>query len=295
MARDGSLMLDGVGAMTDQLLADGVSGFYVCGSTGEGVSLSSAERKSVAAAFVRAAAGRGPVVVQVGHNSLTEACDLAQHSQEIGASAVSAAAPSYFKVNSTAMLVECMGKIAGAAPDLPFYYYHIPLFTGVDVDLLEFLRRAGEAIPNFAGVKYTTPRIDEFQACCEAEGGRYEMLWGTDEMLLPAWSMGVRGSVGSTYNLATPLYLRLLEAAESGDLAEAKRLQLLSILMIQTIGKYPFHSAMKVVMGSIGMECGSCRLPQAQLSVQEGKSLLRELEGIGFYDWARTPFNPAGT
>ncbi|MDE0904750.1 MAG: dihydrodipicolinate synthase family protein [Planctomycetota bacterium] len=294
MAADGSLLLDGIEAMTEQLLGEGVAGFYVCGSTGEGVSLSTSERKAVTAAFVRASAGRGPVVVQVGHNSLAEACDLARHAQEVGATAVSAAATSYFKVDSTAMLVQCMGQIAGAAPDLPFYYYHIPLFTGVDVDLLEFLGRAGETIPNFAGVKYTTPRIDEFQACCELEKGRYEMLWGTDEMLLPAWSMGIHGAVGSTYNLAAPLYRRLIQAAEAGDLAEAKRLQMLSIDMIRTIGQFPFHPAMKRVMGSIGIECGPCRLPQRQLTDQESKKLLGDLERMGFYDWARSPVTQPG-
>lgn len=295
MAEDGSLMLDGVAAMTDQLLGEGVAGFYVCGSTGEGVSLSSSERKSVAGAFVEAVAGRGPVVVQVGHNSLVEACDLARHAQQVGASAVSAAAPSYFKINSTSMLLACMGQIAGAAPKLPFYYYHIPLFTGVDVDLVEFLRCAGESIPNFAGVKYTTPRLDEFKACCDLEGGRYEMLWGTDEMLLPAWSMGFHGAVGSTYNIAAPLYCRLLQAAEQGDLHEAQRLQMLSIQMIRTISKYPFHPAMKHVMRSIGIECGACRMPQAQLSDQQAQALLRELEQIGFYGWARGPLTQAGS
>ena len=89
-APDCSLALEDVPPLVERLLADGVGGLYVCGSTGEGVSLSTAERKQVAEAFVAAAAGRVPVVVQVGHNSLAEACDLAAHAQAVGADASSA-------------------------------------------------------------------------------------------------------------------------------------------------------------------------------------------------------------
>ena len=69
-------------------LSDGIDGFYVCGSTGEGPSLTVDERKAVARAYIDAAAGRVPVVVQVGHNSVVEAAELARHAQDAGADVV---------------------------------------------------------------------------------------------------------------------------------------------------------------------------------------------------------------
>ena len=291
----GDVKLDTIDELAERARADGLAGVFPCGTTGEFPSLTLEERKSVAERWAKVSGDELPVIVHVGSTCLRDSQALASHAQKVGANAIGAIGPYFFRPQTAGSLVDYIAEIAGAAPDLPFYYYHIPLFTGVDVDLVEFLRCAGESIPNFAGVKYTTPRIDEFKACCDLEGGRYEMLWGTDEMLLPAWSMGIHGAVGSTYNIAAPLYRRLLQAAEQGDLHEAQRLQMLSIEMIRTIGKYPFHPAMKHVMRSIGIECGACRMPQPQLSEQEAEALLRELEQIGFYGWAREPLTQTGS
>jgi N-acetylneuraminate lyase len=66
-----------VGPMVEHLLGSGINGFYVCGSTGEGMSLSSDERRAVTEAYVESTDRRVPVIVQVGHNSLAEARQLA--------------------------------------------------------------------------------------------------------------------------------------------------------------------------------------------------------------------------
>src|SRR4051812_41480967 len=134
---DGSLDLDRVGPLVEQLLGDGVDGIYAVGSTGEGVSLTTPERQQVASAYVSAAAGRCPVVVQVGHNSLAEARGLAAHAQRIGATAISATPPTYFRPDTLSVLVDCLAEITAGAPDLPFYYYHIPSKTGVTFDMVE--------------------------------------------------------------------------------------------------------------------------------------------------------------
>jgi len=274
--------------MVDRLLDEGVAGLYVCGSTGEGMSLTGGERREVAEAFTQAAAGRVPVIIQVGHNSVAEAAELAAHAQRIGADVVSATAPSYFKVSSVELLVDCMAEVAAGAPELPFYYYHIPSLTGAALDMTAFLRLAGRRIENLAGMKYTCPTLHEYHACLALDDGHYDVLWGCDEMLLPAWVMGARGAVGSTYNIAAPLYRRIIEAFDAGELEEARRLQGLSVQMVRTIARWPFHPAMKAIMKMLGQECGPCRLPQPRLSVGQIEELGKSLEQIGFFDWART-------
>ena len=112
MRPNGDVDLDQIPAITDQLINEGVSGLYVCGSTGEGPSLTREERMAVAEAYVRAAAGRVPVLVQVGHNSIREAQLLAEHAQTIGADAISAVPPSYFSVASLDNLLRHPGRAA---------------------------------------------------------------------------------------------------------------------------------------------------------------------------------------
>jgi N-acetylneuraminate lyase len=282
---DGELDLSQVPKVVDKLLAEQVDGFYVCGSTGEGMSLSSDERRSVTEAFVTATAGRVPVIVQVGHNSLAEARALAAHAQQCGADVVSATCPSYFKIDRVPMLVECMAELAAAAPELPFYYYHIPALTSTPLDMVEFLYAGGSRIPNLAGLKYTTPTLHEYLACREIEDGRFDILWGVDEMLLAALATGARGAVGSTYNIAAPLYRRIINAFDAGNLEEARQLQLRSVRMIRTMAQFPFHSAMKEVLRMLGLDVGPCRLPQPPLSPADVDSLRAQLEAIGFFDW----------
>ncbi len=277
----GDLNLNAIGPMVEGLLQSGINGLYVCGSTGEGMSLTSEERRKVAEAYLEATAGRVPVIVQVGHNSVREARQLASHAQEIGANMISATCPSYFKVSHVAALVDCMAELACGAPDLPFYYYHIPALTGSTIEMGEFLRRGGDQIPNLAGLKYTDTKLFEFQHCLELEGGRFDLVWGCDEMLLGALATGARAGIGSTFNIAAPLYLRIIDAFNAGDLEQARKGQSRSIEMIRTIGRYPFHPAMKAILEMRGFSVGGCRLPQGRLSESDADSLRTELEAIG--------------
>lgn len=281
----GSLDSAAIKPMIDRLIESGVTGLYVCGSTGEGMSLTCDERKTVVDSSVRAAAGRVPVIVQVGHNSITDACDLASHAVQIGADVVSATCPSYFKVEDTGTLLKCMGQIANSAAQLPFYYYHIPALTGSQIDVVDFLERGGECIPNLAGLKYTNTLIHEFQACQNTNSRNFDVVWGCDEMLLAAFASGATAAIGSTYNIAAPLYCRIIEAIEAGDWNSARELQYHSVAMVNVMKSFPFHGALKAIMGMLGMPVGSCRLPLNELTAEQSGSLRKGLSDIGFFDW----------
>ncbi|MEP3481339.1 MAG: dihydrodipicolinate synthase family protein [Fuerstiella sp.] len=285
--QNGDLNLEVVPKMVDHLLSQGVSGLYVCGSTGEGMSLSSDERRLVAEAYVKATDRRVPVIVQVGHNSLTEAKQLAEHAQRIGADMFSATCPSYFKVSDVATLVDCMAQLASGAPDLPFYYYHIPALTGSTIDVVEFLKRAGDRIPNLTGLKYTDTKLHEFQECLELDEGRLDVVWGCDEMFVGALATGARGAIGSTFNIIAPLYRRIMTAFADSDFVKARRLQSQSINMIRALSHFPFHPAMKAVLGMQGFHVGGCRLPQGHLSAADVNTLRNDLESIGFFEWSQ--------
>jgi len=280
-AEDGSLALSKVGPMVEHLIEAGNQGLYVCGSTGEGVSLTTHERCEVAEAYVQAAAGRVPVFVQVGHNSVEEAKLLAAHAQQIGADAVSATCPSYFKASDEKTLLKTIRSIASAASSLPFYYYHIPVLTGSSIDIVSFMQAAGDAIPNLFGLKYTDTKLHEFQQCLEIGDGRYDVVWGTDEMMLGAIATGANAGIGSTYNVIAPTYLKMLEAFNAHRMEEAQALQMEAIRLIRILGRYPFHSAMKELLNLLGHDLGTCRLPQRSLTSDETEQLRGELQTVG--------------
>jgi N-acetylneuraminate lyase len=129
--------------------------------------------------------------------------------------------------------------------------------------------------------------VHEYQACLNFDHGRYTVFFGCDEMLLSGLSVGARGAVGSSYNFAAPLYTALMEAFQRGDHEEARRLQGLSVQMTRLFYRYRGQPAFKATMGLLGLDCGPNRLPLETLSQKEILSMKRDLEGIGFFDWAR--------
>jgi N-acetylneuraminate lyase len=289
LCSDGSVNLAQVRPLVDHLVRNQVNGLFVCGSTGEGPLLTSDERRATAAAFIEAAQGRLPVIVHVGHSSPAEARKLAEHAQNAGADAIAAVPPWYFKPESIDQLVGCMAEIAAGAPQLPFYYYHIPSRTGVCLDLLELFQRGPDRIPTLAGAKYTATTVGEFQALVAYAGGRFDFLYGCDDMLLSGLAAGARGAVGTTYNYATPLFQRLIGAFQAGDMAAARNLQTQAISMCRILLPYGGIPASKAIMKFLGVDCGPVRLPLVQLSPAAEQSLKAELDAVGFFDWIQLP------
>lgn len=283
---DGSINVEPIGSVIEHLIKEGINGLYVCGSTGEGISLTTAERKEIAQAYVSASAGRIPVMIQVGHNSLRESQQLADHACQIGAQVISATCPSYFKIGDIGTLVACMHEIASAGASLPFYYYHIPALTGSNLDMPSFLSEAKEEIPNLAGLKFTTPELHVFQSCQQVANRKFEIFWGTDEMLLAGLATGAEAAIGSTYNIATSLYNKIISAFKAGDLAKARQLQMKSVEMIEVAKRFPFHAAVKHIMRLQGLpDLGPCRLPLQSMSADQKSALERELKAINFFEW----------
>jgi len=157
MLGDGSLNLELIPAYYEMLKANKVTGAFICGSTGEGVSLSMEERKAVAEAWASCTKNDSDFTVMtlLGGTSLADCKELALHAREVGLEAVSFTAPYYFKPANVEILAQCCEEIAAAVPDLPFYYYHIPVLTGVGFAMYDLLQAIDGRIPNFAGIKYT--------------------------------------------------------------------------------------------------------------------------------------------
>jgi len=283
MNADSSVNLDAIEKQADLLSGGGVSGVFICGTTGEGVSLTISERLEIAERWQAVAEEGFPVIVNVGHLCLTDCKVLAAHARKIGAHAIAAMAPCFFKPGSVEDLVEFCADVAAAAPELPFYYYHIPALSGVTLSVFDFLKEAADRIPTLAGVKFTDEDLMEFGRCLALEGGRFDMLFGRDEILLSALALGARGAVGSTYNFAAPLYLKIMQAHEAGDLATAQREQTRAMELVHVLETFGVLSAGKSIMRMIGVDCGPLRLPLRTLTHDQYERLHAELERIGFF------------
>ncbi len=285
--KDGGLDLPVVEKQAASLVANKVGGAFVCGTTGEGVSMSTSERMKVAERWQACAGPKLRVIVHVGHTSLTDCRALAAHAQKIGASAVGCMAPFCFKPAKAEDLAAFCAEVAAAAPDLPFYYYHIPCVTGVTIPAFDFLRAAADVIPNLAGIKFTHENLMDYASCVRWEGGRFDVLFGRDEMLLAGLAAGASGAIGSTYNYAAPVYHRIIAAFSRGDLKSAQDEQARANAMIAVLIRYGgMPPAGKAFMKAIGLDCGTVRLPLRPLTDAHYEALRAEAESAGFFDFA---------
>jgi len=285
MTAEGELRLDAVEAQAAALAANGVVGAFVCGTTGEGVSLTVRERMALARRWRDVAPPGFRVIVHVGCLAVADARALAAHAAEIGADGVAALPPLYFKPRNVEDLLASCAAVADAAPDLPFYYYHIPALTGVALPVHELLAAAEGRVDNLAGAKFTSEDLMDFRQCLDLSGGRFEMFFGRDEILLSALALGARAAVGTTYNFAAPLCLRIVEAHRAGRAADAAADQARAMRWVAIFRRHGGGpAAAKAVMALIGPDPGPVRPPLRDLSADRRRALADELADAGFFD-----------
>jgi N-acetylneuraminate lyase len=284
MNSDGSLNLSIIPDYYAMLKANGITGAFICGSTGEGVSLTIKEKMQIAEAWSTCTKGdkEFKVMTLLGGTSLADCKELALHAAQIGLYAISFTAPFYFKPASVDMLAKICIEIASAVPGMPFYYYHIPVLTGVNFAMYDLLQAIDGKAPNFAGIKYTHEDFMDFLSCVHFQDGEYDMLWGRDENMLSALAVGSKGAVGSTFNYAAPLYYDMIEAFNNGDLPKARQLQQQSIDIIRLLGKYGGIATGKAYMKIIGLDCGEFRLPVKNMDSADFESFKDDVAKLNF-------------
>jgi N-acetylneuraminate lyase len=281
MNNDGSLNTGIIEKYGKFLLNNKVEGVFMNGSTGDFVSLSIAERKEITLAWSQNKSPNLYLIDHVGDPSLHLAKELAAFASN-KVDAIAVLAPYYFKLNSIEKLVTYCKEVAACAPNLPFFYYHIPVLSGANLNMLDFLKIASKEIPNLAGIKFTNNNLIDYLHCKNFENGKYNILFGFDEIFISSLPLGATGWVGSTYNHLAPLYYKIKELFEAGNMKEASDLQTKAIRFVEILdSKGGFNGVAKGFMKTLGIDCGPSRFPHTTLSDEAYVEIKRELDEIG--------------
>lgn len=279
----GELNLSAIERQAEILEHDGVSGVFIGGTTGECHSLSVDERLRLAERWSEATTGsKLKLIVHVGCQNLPDSRELAKQAGHLGnVAAIGAMAPTFFKPPGPAEVAAWLGDVASFAPELPMYYYDIPAMTGIRLPMDEILGRCREGIPSFAGLKLSNPDMTVLVECLAFEGGDLDVLFGCDEAFLFGYAAGVKGAVGSSYNIAAPLYLRIMSAFGRGDHVLARADQTTSVAMVKLLATFGYLPASKFVMSLKGVDCGPVRLPLKNLNDDSRRMITDGMERLG--------------
>lgn len=283
---NGEVNLEPIPAYAAMLRKNGLKGVFINGSSGEGYMLTDDERKQLTEAWIAAAPKDFKVIVHVGACCVKSAKELARHAAEHGAWGIGAMAPPFPKIGRVEELVRYIEEIASAAPGLPFYFYHIPAFNGAFLPMVKLLEAVDGRVPNFAGIKYTFESMYEYNQCRLYGNGKFDMLHGQDETILPCLAMGgARGGIGGTTNYNGRELTAIIDAWNRGDIDAARDHQNFSQEVINVICRYRGNIVGgKRIMKLIGLDLGPNRTPFQNITPEEELSLKKELEEIGFFE-----------
>jgi dihydrodipicolinate synthase/N-acetylneuraminate lyase len=275
LSADGASLADEriFAAYYDFLLQRPVAGLFVCGTTGEGLTLALAERLEVARRAVRLAKGRAPVLVHVGCASTAETVLLAGHASECGADAIVVVAP-YFYPYDRQSLIEHFRAVAQAAQGRPVYLYHLPSYARNPIDV-EILAAVRLACPNVCGIKFSDSDLAQMQEFQRAVGANFNLLTGDDSLVLPGQALGADGCVSGKSSVFPEMLQAILLAFREDRLEAARRSQALLIELGNRLDQWPGMelACFKYALLRRGVDIGGMRRPHRPLSATEREHL----------------------
>ena len=247
----------------------GVRGLYVCGSSGECIYQSVAERKQSLEAVMSEKDDQLTVIAHVACNNTQDSVELARHAQACGVDAIASIPPIYFRLPEHA-IARYWNAISDAAPDTDFVIYNIPQLAGVA--LTQSLFKEMLKNPRVVAVKNSSPYVQDIQMYKAAAGDDFIVFNGPDEQFLAGRESGAGGGFGGTYTIMPELYLKLDELFRNGEISVGQQLQQAIVDIITAT--VSCHGNMYAANNEIlrrreDLDIGSVRAPLAELSEED--------------------------
>lgn len=275
----GQLNLEGVARLTHFLVEKGIHGLFPCGSTGEGILLSTTERKQVAEITVREVAGKVPVVIHTGSINLTEAIELTAHARDIGADGAALIPPYYYSIDEMTM-VNYYRAVARQVPDFPLYIYNIPgnVKNAVSPKVVAQLQ---SEFPHIVGIKDSSMDFMNFINFRQAVRQDFCILMGNDAQIYASLLMGGSGAVAATATVFPEPVVEIYESLKAGDQERALQAQDTVIKLRAIFRSYAPIAPYKKALELRGIDAGVPRTPLRPLTPEESNKLRQQLADLG--------------
>lgn len=261
-------------------LSQGADGFYVVGSTGEGLLLREEERMRLLEIAVSQVAGRKPIICHVAAMNFEETIRLAKHADKAGADATSSIPPIFFHYR-TEDIYNYYKSLAEATSIPLVMYNHTSANGGLSAEQVAKMFE----IDNITGVKWTVNNYFELMRLKEMTNGEINVINGPDEMLICGLAAGADAGIGTTYNVMLPQYVELYKEFKAGNIDRAREIQYQVNKVIKVMAAHEVISATKHMCTMLGCNGGQATYPLMQYDDKEKAALAKDLAAAGW------PFN----
>jgi len=268
----------------------GVNTIWTVGGMGQFSYQTIAERKTLLGEWVKQGHAHGIFVMShIGASSQGDAIELTKHALAVGADALAAVPPYYDQPRTWDDIIDFFKPVVAIAPQLPFYYYHIPGATGVNLRIIDlFKAAAGGRFPSLKGVKFVSDDWDDWTQCVKQFNKTYDLLWANEPKLRALPMGGMKGAIiAETFYTAS--YMRTKRLFDKGDLVGAQAEQDWKSRMESIFGKYP-DSKRAAMRAIANIEMGPPRVPAHPITQPQFTQLITELTAAGFFNQTLPPF-----
>ena len=277
---DGSIREATLRRLVRDLSQTGITGFYLCGATGEGIAMAP-ERRMELVEIVKDEAPEGMKLINhIGAADMATVRRLARHSRQIGLDGISSVPPFFFNYDERGVM-DYYRAMSDESQGLPLLIYASPLSgTPLPVETVEKML----SIPGFVGMKYTNPNYYLMTRYKKLDGGNINIINGPDETCMLGLLMGADAAIGSTYNVMPRLFVRLYEAVKAGRLEEAKPLQMKADDLIELMLRFDVISCCKLMLEKRGYDIGETNAPMKRLTAAQKEEFLAAVDRLGGVD-----------
>lgn len=274
--QNGKVNLTALEQLVEKLLEQGVSGFYVGGSTGESYLLNAEERRKILEQVADVIAERADIIVNIGVFATEHSIELAKHAESLGVSAISSVPPFYFPFNMDEY-VQYYNDLADSV-NVPVVIYNIPAMSGISIKTEEIERFFANS--KIIGMKHTSYDLFQLQRVIEKYPQK-SIFCGHDELFLSATAVGVKAGIGSTFNFMADKFVKLQKLVAENRWAEARKVQDAANAVIEALMKVGVFKGVKAALRIQGIDCGVCRKPFQSLDEKQEVYLRQVLEQNG--------------
>ena len=261
---------DTFGDLARDLYGQGIDGLYVCGATGDGLSMRIEERKAATRVAVEVSKPtHGAVIVHVGTTNSRDSMELAEHAASVGAAAVSSMPPANRSIEQLVSYYTDIQRASG----LPVLVYHIPTLSGRSTSVEEMIQLLD--IDGVVGLKFSDYNIFMMDRLL-IERPDTTVLSGNDEIFVPALLYGAHGGIGMNYNLFPKAFIGIYRAVNEGNIVRAMELQKLIVGYVDVIFRYNLFKSFETIMQHLGKAPHSYRRPRPEMDKETARRFLGE-------------------
>jgi 4-hydroxy-tetrahydrodipicolinate synthase len=275
--KSGALDEAAVRRLAKRQVEAGVHFLVPCGTTGETPTLSDAERRRIVEIVAEEAAGRSLVMAGAGGYDTKEVIHAVAELTKAGAQGILSVTPYYNKPTPEGLYQHYQAIASSTA--LPVVVYNVPGRTGCNVDPATLARLA--TIPNIVGVKEASGNMTQMAEICHLVPKDFIVLSGDDALTLPLMAIGGRGIISVASNEVPAEMVQMVEAAERGNFADARRWhdKLLPLMQVNFVESSP--GPVKFAMAAMGLCEEAYRLPMVSPKPASQEKVLAMLRAFG--------------